>query len=90
MFKHVKNPGWKIGTPEILNEICTTYGRSCQGSKNEFKKHLFFFFLKKMMPQYLRKEVYALQISENRREAEGKGEKERYIHLNEEFQSKER
>jgi len=28
----------------------------------------------------------ALQIAEERREAKGKGEKERYIHLNEEFQ----
>ena len=28
----------------------------------------------------------ALQISEKRREAKGKGEKERYIHLNAEFQ----
>ena len=28
----------------------------------------------------------ALQIAENRREAKGKGEKERYIHLNAEFQ----
>ena len=28
----------------------------------------------------------ALQIAEKRREAKGKGEKERYIHLNEEFQ----
>ena len=29
----------------------------------------------------------ALQIAEKRREAKGKGEKERYIHLNAEFQS---
>ena len=28
----------------------------------------------------------ALQIAENRREAKGKGEKERYTHLNAEFQ----
>ena len=28
----------------------------------------------------------ALQIAEERREAKGKGEKERYIHLNAEFQ----
>ena len=28
----------------------------------------------------------ALQITEKRREAEGKGEKERYTHLNAEFQ----
>ena len=28
----------------------------------------------------------ALQIAEKRREAEGKGEKERYTHLNAEFQ----
>ena len=28
----------------------------------------------------------ALQIAEKRREAKGKGEKERYIHLNKEFQ----
>ena len=28
----------------------------------------------------------ALQIAENRREMKGKGEKERYIHLNPEFQ----
>ena len=28
----------------------------------------------------------ALQIAENRREAKGKGERERYIHLNAEFQ----
>ena len=28
----------------------------------------------------------ALQIAEKRREAKGKGEKERYIHLNAEFQ----
>ena len=28
----------------------------------------------------------ALQIAEERREARGKGEKERYIHLNAEFQ----
>ena len=31
----------------------------------------------------------ALQISERRREAKGKGEKERYSHLNAEFHSKE-
>ena len=30
----------------------------------------------------------ALQIAEKRREAKGKGEKERYIHLNAEFQRK--
>ena len=30
--------------------------------------------------------VEALQIAVNRREAKGKGEKERYIHLNAEFQ----
>ena len=29
----------------------------------------------------------ALQIAEKRREVKGKGEKERYIHLNAEFQS---
>ena len=28
----------------------------------------------------------SLQIAEKRREVKGKGEKERYIHLNEEFQ----
>ena len=32
----------------------------------------------------------ALQIAEKRREAKGKGEKERYTHLNEEFQRKAR
>ena len=32
----------------------------------------------------------ALQIAEERREAKGKGEKERYIHLNAEFQKKAR
>ena len=32
----------------------------------------------------------ALQIAEKRREAKGKGEKERYTHLNAEFQRKER
>ena len=32
----------------------------------------------------------ALQIAEKRREAEGKGEKERYIHLNAELQRKAR
>jgi len=33
----------------------------------------------------------ALQIAEKRREAKGKGEKERYVHLNSEFKnSKER
>ena len=32
----------------------------------------------------------ALQIAVNRREAKGKGEKERYIHLNAEFQRKAR
>ena len=32
----------------------------------------------------------ALQIPEKRREAEGKGEKERYIHLNAEFKQKQR
>ena len=30
----------------------------------------------------------AFQIAEKRREAKGKGEKERYIHLNAEFQRK--
>ena len=30
----------------------------------------------------------ALQIAEKRREAKGKGEKERYIHLNAEFKQK--
>ena len=30
--------------------------------------------------------VEALQVAENRREAKGKGEKERYSHLNAEFQ----
>ena len=34
--------------------------------------------------KWLSKEI--LQIAEKRREAEGKGEKERYIHLNAEFQ----
>ena len=32
----------------------------------------------------------ALQIAEKRRDAKGKGEKERYTHLNAEFQRKER
>ena len=32
----------------------------------------------------------ALQIAEKRREAKGRGEKERYIHLNAEFQRKAR
>ena len=32
----------------------------------------------------------ALQIAEERREAKGKGEKERYIHLNAEFQRRAR
>ena len=32
----------------------------------------------------------ALKIAEKRKEAKGKGEKERYTHLNAEFQSKER
>ena len=32
----------------------------------------------------------ALQIAEKRREAKGKGEKERYIHLNAEFQRRAR
>ena len=32
----------------------------------------------------------ALQIAEKRREAKGKGEKERYTHLNAEFQRTER
>ena len=32
----------------------------------------------------------ALQISEKRKEAKGKGEKARYSHLNEEFQRQER
>ena len=32
----------------------------------------------------------ALQIAEERREAKGKGEKERYSHLNAEFQRMER
>ena len=36
------------------------------------------------MATWLSEEV--LQIAEKRREAEGKGEKERYIHLNAEFQ----
>ena len=35
-------------------------------------------------PKWLSEE--ALQIAEKRREAKGKGEKERYIHLNAEFQ----
>ena len=38
-------------------------------------------------PDILECEVrWALQIAEKRREANGKGEKERYIHLNAEFQ----
>ena len=41
--------------------------------KNKFKKA-------KWLPEE------ALQIAEERREVKGKGEKERYIHLNEEFQ----
>ena len=32
----------------------------------------------------------ALQIAEKRREVKGKGEKERYIHLNSEFQRRAR
>ena len=43
--------------------------------------------LKKMKgkkPKWLSEE--ALQIAEKRREVKGKGEKERYIHLNAEFQ----
>ena len=39
-------------------------------------------------PKWLSEE--ALQIAEKRREAKGKGEKERYIHLNSEFQRLER
>ena len=35
-------------------------------------------------PKWLSEE--ALQIAEKRREAKGKGEKERYIHMNAEFQ----
>ena len=38
--------------------------------------------------KWLSEEV--LQIAEKRREAKGKGEKERYTHLNAEFQGKER
>ena len=38
--------------------------------------------------KWLSEEV--LQIAEKRREAKGNGEKERYTHLNAEFQSKER
>ena len=44
MFKHVKNPEWKIVIPQNLNEIPTTCGRSCQGCKIEFKRKISFFF----------------------------------------------
>ena len=40
--------------------------------------------IKKQKGKWLSKE--ALQITEKRREAKGKGEKERYTHLNAEFQ----
>ena len=43
--------------------------------------------------KWLSEEVEALQIAEKQREAKGKGEKERYTHLNAEFErtaSKER
>ena len=36
--------------------------------------------------KWLSEEVEALQIAEKQREAKGKGEKERYTHLNAEFQ----
>ena len=36
--------------------------------------------------KYMRRPEEALQIAEKRREVKGKGEKERYIHLNAEFQ----
>ena len=35
---------------------------------------------------YIRTSIYILQMAEKRREAKGKGEKERYTHLNAEFQ----
>ena len=42
---------------------------------------------KKKCKKVKRLYVEALQIAEKRREVKGRGEKERYIHLNAEFQS---
>ena len=61
---------------ELWMEVCDIVQET--GSKTMPKKK------KGNKAKWLSKE--ALQISEKRREAEGKGEKERYIHLNAEFQ----
>ena len=61
---------------ELWMEVCDTVqeaGIKTIPKKNKYKKE-----------KWLSEE--ALQIAEKRREAKGKGEKERYTHLNAEFQ----
>ena len=60
---------------ELWTKVCTLYRR--QGSKPSPRKRY-------KKAKWLSEE--ALQIAGKRREAKGKGEKERYIHLNAEFQ----
>ena len=61
---------------ELWMEVCDTVqeaGIKIIPKKNKCEKEKWFF-------------EEALQIAEKRREAKGKGEKERYTHLNAEFQ----
>ena len=69
---------------ELWMEVCDIVQEAVQ-----------FLFLKKLTVTFLKKKKCkkakwlseeALQIAEKRREAKGKGEKERYTHLNAEFQ----
>ena len=61
---------------ELWTEVCNIVQEAL--TKTNFKKK------KCKKGKWLSEE--ALQIAEKRREARGKGEKERYIHLNAEFQ----
>ena len=66
----------KEGAPAIQSEVCDIVQKA--GIKTIFKKK------KYKKAKWLSEE--ALQIAEKRREVKGKGEKDRYTHLNAEFQ----
>ena len=61
---------------ELWTEVCDTIQEAVIKTIPKKKKH--------EKEKWLSEE--ALQIAEKRRESKGEGEKERYIHLNSEFQ----
>ena len=72
---------YSLGISNFLEEISSLMDRGsrhCTGGRDQDHPQ------EKEMQKELSEE--ALQIAEKRREAKGKGEKERYTHLNAEFQ----